>query len=109
MIRYRIEIDSIAQEDIDQSLAWLMQRNPDMVGDWLDALESKIYSLETNPERCPSAPENGRWGNDIEIQQLLFSDYPSKYRILYTVLGKTVRILQVRHTSRGDLFHTYES
>lgn len=29
------------------------------------------------PERCPYAPENGLWGNEV-LRQLLFHGYSSK-------------------------------
>ena len=56
------------------------------------------------PERCPLAPENGRWEPNLKLRQLLFDNYPSIYRIIFTVSKDAVNILQVRHGSRRYLF-----
>jgi toxin ParE1/3/4 len=103
-----IEIDSRASEDIDQALNWLREQAPQKVEEWLDCLESEILSLQILPERCPLAPENGRWEPELELRQLLFDRYPSIYRILFTVIGDVVRILQVRHGARRYLFEVDE-
>ena len=106
MTRYRIEIDPRASEDIDQALVWIGEQAPHKVEEWFDSLVSEIHSLETMPERCPLAPENGRWEPELELRQLLFDRYPSIYRILFTVIKDVVRILQVRH---GALRYFFES
>ncbi len=49
------------------------------------------------PERCAHAPEN-RWFKR-EIRQLLYD----QYRILFTIRGRTVRVLHVRHGARLEL------
>ena len=104
MTVYRIEIDPKAPEDIDQATVWLAAQAPHKVGDWLEALEAEIRSLSTLPERCPLAPENGRWGSELELRQLLFDRFASTYRVIFTIVGNTVRVLQVRHGSRRYLF-----
>jgi plasmid stabilization system protein ParE len=104
--RYQVVIDPRAEEDIEQALNWLKEQAPHKVEEWFDSLESEILSLQTIPERCPLAPENGRWEPELEIRQLLFDRYPSTYRILFTILGKTVRILQIRHGARRYLFES---
>ena len=55
--------------------------------------------LSTLPERCAYAPENGLWGDEV-LRQLLFQDYPSKYRIIFTVRRDSVQILNIRHGAR---------
>lgn len=45
------------------------------------------------------APENGKWGPE-KLRQLLFQDYPSKYRILFPMDGDRVHVIQVRHDAR---------
>ena len=72
--------------------------------DWIESLENTLRSLETMPERCPLAPENGRWFEDLELRQLLFTEFPSTYRIIFTVIEGKVRILQVRHGARRFLY-----
>ena len=67
--------------------------------EWTNAIYDSIDSLEKLPERCPLAPENGEWGSE-ELRQLLFAEYPSKYRVIFHVAEKTVHVLQVRHGAR---------
>lgn len=106
MTQYTVELDPRAIDDIENALAWLSEKAPSELPEWIDALESKIRSLETMPERCPLAPENHQWESELELRQLLFDRYPSIYRIIFTVLENTVRVLQVRHGSRRFLFES---
>lgn len=108
MIRYRIEIDVRVSEDIDQALIWFQEQALYKVEEWFDALAIEIHSPETMPERCPLAPENGRWEPESELHQLLLNRYPSAYRILFTVIGDAFRILQVRRGARRYLFESEE-
>lgn len=108
MTQYSVELDPRAIEDIENAIAWLSKQAPSKVPEWIDALETKIKSLETMPERCPFAPENHRWELELELRQLLFDRYPSIYRIIFTILENKVRVLQVRHGSRTFLFESEE-
>jgi hypothetical protein len=60
-------------------------------------LLDKIYTLENLPTRCPIAPENDAF--DVEVRQLLFG----KYRILFWIDGRIVRVLHIRHGARRRL------
>jgi plasmid stabilization system protein ParE len=53
--------------------------------------------LEKNPLRCSLAAESVFF--EEEIRQLIYG----KYRILFTVEGKTVFVLRVRHSAREYL------
>ena len=74
----------------------------------MNAIEMKIATLSTMPERCPLAEESGRWGTE-EIHSLLFDDYPSKHRIIFTISDQTVRILNIRNGSRVGFMKTRQS
>jgi plasmid stabilization system protein ParE len=54
-------------------------------------------SLEKRPRRCPLAPENAFF--EEEIRQLIYG----KHRILFTVEGETVFVLRVRHSAQDYL------
>ncbi|MFT5105835.1 MAG: plasmid stabilization system protein ParE [Verrucomicrobiales bacterium] len=102
MQKYGIVFAPTAAEDLDKILAWLTEEAPEKVEEWFAALKEDINSLSQMPERCPLAPENGMWGDEV-IRQFLFQQYPSKYRILFTINGESVRILNVRHGARRFL------
>lgn len=59
----------------------------------------------TMPNRCPLAPENAKFSQ--EIRQLIYGSGRNAYRILFTVLDQqnplVVRILHIRHVSRPPL------
>ncbi len=52
---------------------------------------NKIQSLTTLPLRCPLAPENDFF--EEELRHLIIQNY----RILYTIAENTVYILHARH------------
>jgi plasmid stabilization system protein ParE len=97
-----------AIEDIKNALNWLSEQAPHKTVEWIHALESEIQSLEALPQCCPLAPENRRWESELELRQLLFDRYPSIYRIIFTILGDTVRVLQIRHGARRFIFESDE-
>ena len=65
---------------------------------WFLALEDAIASLAAFPERCPLAPETGRF--PFAVRQLLYGRKPHAYRILFTIEGDVVKILHIRHGRR---------
>jgi plasmid stabilization system protein ParE len=102
MKEYRIVFAPTAQEDLGSVVAWLDERAPEKVAEWIMSLKADIDTLQSMPERCPYAAENGLWG-DEELRQLLFQPYPSQYRVIFTIHKSTVRILNVRHSARRYL------
>lgn len=102
MREYEILFAPTAYEDLDEILNWLSREAPQKVAEWYAAIEASIQSLSHLPERCPFAPENGFWGGS-ELRQLLFQNYPSKYRIIFTVAENRVLILNIRHGARRFL------
>lgn len=99
MQEYDIVFAPTAKEDLQDILQWLAQEAPDKVSDWYSDFKAEIGTLSQLPERCPKAPENGLWGEE-KLRQLLFQNYPSKYRILFHVSQTTVHILNIRHGAR---------
>ena len=99
MEHYEIVFAPTAYEDLECALKWLSENVPEKVAEWYAAIKSTIQTLSTFPERCPYAPENGLWGDEV-LRQLFFHDYPSKYRIIFTVRRDSVQILNIRHGAR---------
>ncbi len=102
MQEYTLVFAPTAKEDLESVVAWLNEQAPEKVAEWVMSLRSDIDTLQLMPERCPYAPENGLWGVE-ELRQLLFQQYPSQYRVIFTIHESTVRILNVRHSSRRYL------
>lgn len=96
---YGIVFAPSANEDLNEILQWLECEAPHKVREWYHSIKAQIKSLEQLPTRCAVAPENGLWGTET-IRQLLFTGYPSKYRILFTIEAQQVRILNIRYGAR---------
>jgi plasmid stabilization system protein ParE len=91
-----------AESDANSILEWLLSEHAGETGiRWFLALDDAIASLARFPERCPLAPEAGRF--PFEVRQLLYGRKPHMYRILFTIDGETVKILHIRHVRRERL------
>lgn len=99
---FRVEVSAQAESDAEGILDWLLSQHAGETGiRWFLALEDAIASLATFPERCPLAPEDARF--PFPVRQLLYGRKPHVYRILFTVDGKTVKVLHIRHARRKPL------
>jgi|SRR5580700_3878402 plasmid stabilization system protein ParE len=99
---FRVETSAQAESDANSILEWLLSEHAGETGiRWFLALDDAIASLARFPERCPLAPEAGRF--PFEVRQLLYGRKPHIYRILFTIDGETVKILHIRHGRRERL------
>jgi len=99
---FRVETSAQAESDANSILEWLLSEHAGETGiRWFLALDDAIASLARFPERCPLAPEAGRF--PFEVRQLLYGLKPHMYRILFTIDGETVKILHIRHVRRERL------
>lgn len=99
---FRVETSAQAESDADSILDWLLSEHAGETGiRWFLSLDDAIASLAEFPERCPLAPETGRFS--FEVRQLLYGRTPHVYRILFTIEGDTVKILHIRHGRRKPL------
>ena len=93
-MKYKVILQAEAASQAEAAYRWIAKDAPENAARWYNRLLDKIYSLEDFPTRCPLAPENDAF--DVEVRQLLFGNY----RILFTIDGRAVRILHVRHGAR---------
>ena len=70
---------------------------------WFNGLERAIHSLETNPHRCPSAPE--AIGSKRRLLHLLYGRKPHIYRVLFELDQRNSRllVLTIRHGARNEV------
>jgi plasmid stabilization system protein ParE len=97
MTAYRIEPTDKALVDAGESYFWISEQSEAAALRWYEGLLKAFRSLESTPLRCPLAPENTFF--EEEIRQLLYG----KYRILFTIESGTVFVLRVRHGTREYL------
>lgn len=95
-MRYEVRATEAALEDVDLIRRWIAEHGaPRTAERWVERLLVALRKLEERPTRCRLAPEDGDI-EDAEVRQFLFG----RFRILFTVSGKQVLILHVRHGSR---------
>ena len=100
-MEYRVRLSPEADDEIEEALRWIFERSARGAVRWYNGLMEALQSLSHWPNRCPLAPENETF--DEEIRQLLYGRRMNRYRILFTVEGREVRILHVRHGARRYL------
>ena len=85
---YEVIIERPAQDDMDKAYAWIDAEAPQAAVAWYDGLVDAVKTLRSFPRRCPLAPENDAF--DEEIRQLLYGKSRYVYRVLFTVAGRRV-------------------
>lgn len=103
-MEYPVEFAPEACDEIDDAYNWIANESPAGAQRWFNGLMDAIRSLHEDPERCPVAPENDAF--DEEIRQLLYGKRQHAYRILFNINGPVVQILHVRHGARRHLGET---
>jgi plasmid stabilization system protein ParE len=103
---FLVRITFAAERDVDEILAWLVERAPLTAARWHGALLKKVQSLESNPHRYPLAVEAERL--KIGLREMHFGRRRNVFRILFTIDGEVVTVHHIRRGSRdwlkrGDL------
>jgi toxin ParE1/3/4 len=97
---YRVDFAARAARDLE--ILYLQKNAVDsQAADcWFNGLEDAIYTLETNPERCPIVPEGQRVKR--KLRHLLYGKKPHVYRVIYEIDQKRqkVWVLTIRHGAR---------
>jgi len=97
-----VSISDAALEELDEVSAYLaIEGSPEAADRWLAVMLLAIHGLHSMPERCPLALEeqfNLSKGKP-RLRQLIVGNY----RVIFTVKGRAVRVLHVRHAARRPL------
>jgi plasmid stabilization system protein ParE len=97
-MKYKLIIQPSALAELDEAYRWIAERAPVRAARWYNCYVKALTSLENNPERCEIAPESKFVG--MKIRQLLYGRRGGIYRALYTIRGREVHILHIRHAAR---------
>jgi plasmid stabilization system protein ParE len=97
-MKYKLIIQPSALADLEEAYRWIVERSPTRATGWFNRFVDALTSLETHPERCETAPESKFIG--VKIRQLLYGRRGGIYRALYTIRGRDVHILHIRHAAR---------
>jgi plasmid stabilization system protein ParE len=98
---FRVATSRRAERDARRAYRWLAERAPEAAHRWYRGLREAISSLESFPQRCPLAPENAHFPE--EIRHLCYGRRQSVYRILYTIRDDEVIVLPIRHGAQQPL------
>ncbi|WP_350213868.1 type II toxin-antitoxin system RelE/ParE family toxin [Botrimarina sp.] len=101
-MRLRVVKSPRAAGSVIATSQWIAQRSLEGAERWLDALESTLELLSTQPTARGVAPESERF--EETIRQMPFATRSGlKYRVLYTVRGETIFVVAVRGPSQSLL------
>ena len=91
MKRFKVILHSDAESDIESAFKWGCRAwGQDNAKLWVRKLRRAVRKQLTSlPLACPLAPESEQLG--VSIRQLIVG----RYRVLFTVRGRTVTILHV--------------
>ena len=98
---HRVIIQPNVEAELDAAYRYRYAWAPQVAVRWFTGFVEAINSLAQLPERCPYAPENGHFPE--EIRQLLYGTRREVFRILFTIQGDTVYVLHVRHGAQQYL------
>jgi plasmid stabilization system protein ParE len=94
---YEVIVQPRAEREIRDTHRFLATTAPASAERWLNGISKAILTLEDMPERCPPAPEAPHFRR--RLRQLIYD----RYRIVFVITGRHVRVLTVRHMSRKPL------
>ena len=94
MTEFSVLLAPEALSDVRQVVIWIGEQSPLDATKWHNGVMAAIQTLATHPLRCPLAPEDSHF--ELEIRQLIYG----RYRILFSIAQKRIRILRVLHGAR---------
>jgi plasmid stabilization system protein ParE len=99
MRKYRVIIEESAQVDVQDSYAWgLHVWGKTQAQKWARALrDATMKQLASLPSSFPLAPESKEFQE--EIRQMVVG----RYRVLFTIQGRTVHVLHLRGAYVGSI------
>lgn len=91
---FRVLLTRHAQRDLAEIYDYISADSPANAAALVAAIETKVLSLATMPERAPLVPENNLLGT--AYRHLVHGNY----RIVYRVEGDAVIVLRIVHGAR---------
>ena len=80
MATYRVIIQPNAEAELDAAYRYRYARAPQAAARWFAGMVEAINSLEQFPARCPLAPENGHFAEEININYAAQQGKPPRIR-----------------------------
>lgn len=101
-MRYEVVVQPVAEAELEEAYRYIWKDSPERAARWRVRLLAKAETLNRLPQRCPLAPENDAFPD--EIRQLVYGSY----RLLFTILEtkREVHVVHIRHGKRRRLGET---
>jgi Plasmid stabilization system protein len=97
-VTYRVIVTPDAEDDLRTAYRYIHKSAPKSAREWIKGARRTIKSLAHHPERVPLAPESISFNEPI--RQILYGGgNRGTYRMLFTIVAKTVFVLHIRHAS----------
>jgi plasmid stabilization system protein ParE len=98
----RVTILDRAEADVDEILHWMARRSPSGADAWYDAFQKQVDELARDAARYGVATEFRRL--NPAIRQAFFKTRRGKrYRVVFLIVDRDVRILRVRGPGQKPL------
>jgi len=98
---YKLIVQPCALADLDKAYQWIKAQSPENAASWLNCFLEALSTLEQFPRRCAVAPESKHVG--LAIRQLLYGRRAGVYRALFTIRGREIHVLHIRHAARRTM------
>ena len=92
--RYRVEITSRAEHDIDLIQAVIARDKPGAASKWVREVHRQIRSLNSMPQRFEIIPEVENL--NVEYRHIIYGNY----RVIYRIRENRVNIIRVLHAAQ---------
>jgi plasmid stabilization system protein ParE len=97
-LRYEVLVQPTAEAEIEEAYLYLRETaSPEAADRWFTSFLDAVLTLEEMPTRCPIAPEDPFFSD--ELRHLLLRPY----RVMFTVRPGRVHVLHIRHMARETL------
>ena len=99
---YKVVVTPEAEEGLRDAYLFIGRDSVDAARRWSKGARRSLRALSRFPARCSLAPESREF--DRPIRELFYgSGNRGTYRILFTIIDRTVFVLHVRHGSMQPL------
>ena len=99
-MRFEIQLTDRFITHLEEISDYIARSSPRNALQWIENVERQLLKLETFPERHPPARETD--AHDLPLRQMLYGKGRCRYRIIFSIDGSMVTVLDIRHSSRED-------
>ena len=85
---------TLAQQEVDEAVAWFEERTEGKGVDFLDELDRIVRIVKAYPRASPQI--------DLEIRRRLFARFP--YSLIYGIDRNTIVVVAVAHSRRSPRY-----